>query len=352
MRLRINARNVAIGVEAGVIVDASGAFDAVIDAPDADLRPGLINAHDHLHRNHYGRLGKPPYRNSQEWAADIQHRYKMRIGRCRRYPRREALLLGAWKNLFAGVTTVVHHDPWESAFEADFPIRVARLVTENDIRGAGRIDTTKPYALHVAEGVDNIAAAETAELGLRGLLTANLLAVHAVAVDADAVRQLHNVGASVVWCPTSNMFMLGATAPNELLQSGVDVLLGSDSLLTGAGNLLDELRFAQASRSLPDDALDRAVGRTAAARLGIAPPSIEVGSPADLILTSNPIGRARAEDVTLVLVGGVPRVAAHHLEPTFHGMGFEGRRRTVAGVSRWTNMTAGNAVEGGTHEPN
>src|SRR5919107_1424808 len=116
MRLLINARNRAVGIEAGRIVEPSGGFDIVLDVPDADIRPGLINAHDHLHRNHYGRLGEPPYRNAYLWAEHIQQRYRRRIAR-RRQPRRSALLAGAWKNLFAGVTTVVHHDRWEEDFD-------------------------------------------------------------------------------------------------------------------------------------------------------------------------------------------------------------------------------------------
>ena len=55
MRLLIHARNRSVAVEAGRIVEAVGGFDRVLDFPDAEIAPGLINAHDHLHRNHYGR---------------------------------------------------------------------------------------------------------------------------------------------------------------------------------------------------------------------------------------------------------------------------------------------------------
>src|SRR5271163_580861 len=110
MRLCIHARNRALAVEDGRIADMDGGCDLMLDFPDAEIVPGLINAHDHLHRNHYGRLGHPPYRNAYEWAADIQARHADRIDCGRARPRREALLEGAWKNLFCGVTTVVHHD--------------------------------------------------------------------------------------------------------------------------------------------------------------------------------------------------------------------------------------------------
>ena len=70
MRLLVEATNGALGVEGDRIVPPTGRFDIVIGV-DGELRPGLINAHEHLHRNHYGRLGDPPYRNAYEWGEDI-----------------------------------------------------------------------------------------------------------------------------------------------------------------------------------------------------------------------------------------------------------------------------------------
>ena len=347
MRVLINARNGSLGVEAGVIVDTVGRFDAVIDAANADLSPGLINGHDHLHRNHYGRLGKPLYGNASEWAADIQLRYQRRIAAGRRHPRRSALLAGAWKNLFAGVTTVVHHDTWERDFDRGFPLRVAKLATADSVDRSQSIDAATTYAIHFAEGTDAKAAGEIGELETRGLLTGNLLAVHAVGVDDDSIDRLRKVGAGVVWCPTSNIFMLGATAPEALLTSGIDILIGSDSLLTGAGNLLDELRFARARGPLPADALEHAVGEGAAARLGLDAPSLEVGAPADLILIEKPIGEASADDIAMVMVGGMPSVASPELARTADRIAPGGGMQTVAGVTRWTNIEAAPVVEGG-----
>src|SRR5580698_3326088 len=106
MRLCIRTQNRALAIVGGRIADADGGCDLSLDFPDAAIAPGLINSHDHLHRNHYGRLGHPPYRSAYEWAADIQTRHADRISNGRARPRREALLEGAWKNLFCGVTTV------------------------------------------------------------------------------------------------------------------------------------------------------------------------------------------------------------------------------------------------------
>ena len=75
-RLLIEADNVAVGVANGVIVEPTGRFDLALRLPGRTIRPGLINAHDHLHRNHYGRLGAPPYPNASAWGRDIQARFR------------------------------------------------------------------------------------------------------------------------------------------------------------------------------------------------------------------------------------------------------------------------------------
>ena len=310
MRLVIEARNATVGIEDGVIVPATGRIDRVIRIPDGELRPGLINAHDHLHRNHYGRLGCPPYANAYEWGDDIHVRFAQEIERSRAVPRREALLAGAWKNLAAGVTTVVHHDTWESAFEDDaFPIRVARLRNVHSLGIEPPDDAgDQPWAMHVAEGTDERMADEVRELDRRGLVTPALLAVHVVGADDDGVRRLREGGAAIVWCPSSNMFLFGATAPPDLLAPGLDVLLGSDSLLTGLGSMLDELRFARTLALISDDRLLDAVGPTAARRLGLPEPSLECGAPADLAVFRRPVLEATEADVALVVVAGIPRI--------------------------------------------
>lgn len=344
MRLLYNARNRSVATENGLIVPTSGSFDLVIDLPDADVRPGLINAHDHLHRNHYGRLGEPPYRNATHWAEHIQQRYRRRIARRHRWPRREALLAGAWKNLFAGVTTVVHHDPWETEFERDFPVRVVSVATADSVRATAeldRIETGRPYCIHVAEGTDVDAANEIRELAVRGLLTAQLIAVHGVGFDEDGIGRLHGAGAALVWCPSSNLFMLGRTAAPAVLRSGIDVLLGSDSLLSGEGDLLCELRFARAQGMLDDERLEEAVGSVPARRLGLAAPTLEPGAAADLIFVRKPILEARADDVDLVVVSGMPRVARKELLPQLGALAASGEDRKVGSVVRWTSLRAG-----------
>jgi cytosine/adenosine deaminase-related metal-dependent hydrolase len=342
MRILINARNRSIAVENGCVVESRGHFDVIIDRPGADVLPGLVNSHDHLHRNHYGRLGRPTYPNAYRWADDIQRRHRRRIARLRRVPRRDALLAGAWKNLFAGVTTVVHHDRWEPDFDRDFPIRVARIACADSIGRTPDVEgpATSAFCIHVAEGVDDIAASEVPALDHRGLLNSNLVAVHGVGIDRCGIAQFRRAGAALVWCPTSNHFLFGRSAPEALLDGGTDVLLGSDSRLTAAGDLLDELAAARSSCLVDDERLADSVGRTATRRLGLPAPSLEPGSRADLILLDRPLMEARAKDVALTVVAGIPRVARTELARHFGPLAERGTKLRLGSLVRWTNASS------------
>jgi hypothetical protein len=253
-------------------------------------------------------------------------------------PRREALLAGAWKNLFAGVTMVVHHDRWEPAFDEDFPLRVVRIPCADSLGMAPSldgIDAVRPFCLHLAEGTSDGAAGEVYELAARGLLGPCCLAVHGVGLIGAGIDLFRASSAALVWCPSSNLFLFGRTAPQELLREGIDVLLGSDSLLTGTGNLLDELRVARRTGLVSDGRLEDAVGATAARRLGVPAAALRPGEPADLVVLSAPLLEAGAEHVELVLVNGKPRVARTELVRAQPGWSWPGRTRTFAGVTRW-----------------
>lgn len=340
MRILINARNRSVAIEGSRIVPEGGRFDIVINRPNSEVQPGLINAHDHLHRNHYGRLGSGLYRNAYHWAADIQLRFARRIARGRRMPRREALLTGAWKNLFAGVTTVVHHDAWERDFDHSFPIRVARVACADSLGMDQRFIRSRgvPFCLHVAEGLDHVAAHEVRELDERGLLDRWLVAVHGVGIAHRDVERFSRSGAALTWCPTSNNFLFGRTASQDLLKSGCDLLLGSDSKLTGAGDLLDDMRAARATGHVDDQRLEESVGRVAAARLGLPEPSLEPGSRADLILIDEPILKAASKHVALTVVGGIPRVANSDIARELGPLTDRGAQMCLGRLTRWANQ--------------
>ena len=103
--------------------------DTVVDLKGDFVLPGLVNAHDHLELNHYGRIkGRDRYENASAWIADMGPRL---VGdpadsAGRAYPLIERLFIGALKNLLAGVTTVAHHNPFYPEMRRTMPIRVVR----------------------------------------------------------------------------------------------------------------------------------------------------------------------------------------------------------------------------------
>ncbi len=327
-------------VRDGRLVVARTASPLVIELGSGRLVPGLINAHDHLQLNHYPRLGRPPYRNAYQWGQDVHARFAREIRRAGTLPRRYAYLFGALKNLLGGVTTVVHHDPWHPMLNRGFPVRVPQvrvahsLGFERDWAAAltGNANTrAKPLSMHMAEGVDQVARCEVRECERRGLLRPDLLAVHLVAADAEDARRLRRADVGVVWCPTSNLFLFGRTARPALFARGPDLLIGTDSLLTARGTMLDELRAARRLGYVSERRLRAAVGVTAARRLGLPVPRLRPGAPADLVLLRRPLFRARPRDIGLVIVNGRPRLGDPSFAPLFTHCGVRVEHLTVGG---------------------
>lgn len=338
MSILIEADNATVAVSRGHVVEPPGKFSARIRIPGGEVRPGLINGHDHLHRNHYGRLGSPPYANAVQWAMQVQRSCASRIELGRKLPRHQALQIGAWKNLLSGVTHVMHHDRWERLFERDFPLTVIRIanadslgMTPDFISRCGDAGSSQRFALHVSEGIDEDAAREIRVLSSRGILGHGLLAVHAVGPDSDGIKTLRASGCAVVWCPTSNHFLFGRTAPDALIAAGTDVILGTDSLLTGDGDILDELRFVRGR--IEDQRLTAAVGSIAARRFGLPEPSLLPGARADLVVLRRPLLEATLKDIALVIAAGKLRVLDPVLLPQLPLS--HGSIVTWRGVQRW-----------------
>jgi cytosine/adenosine deaminase-related metal-dependent hydrolase len=144
-----------------------------------------------------------------------------------------------------------------------------------------------------------------------------LIAVHGVGLDADGLAALAPWLRAVVLCPSSNAYLLGAAPPYALLEAaGVPVALGSDSRLTAAGDLLDEMRFA-CGQGIAPAALARwqAEGR---ALLGVPPP-FAPDTPADFLLLPAyvPLHQARRGDLALVVRGGIAQWGQPHLLRAF-----------------------------------
>ena len=250
----------AVLIEDGHV--ASIREDADASAPSLDLDgyvllPGLINAHDHLEFGLFPKLGRPAdspsYRNSPEWGEEIHQVHAGIIDRYRQIPKTTRLWWGAIRNLLCGITTVCHHNPLHAdLILPDFPVRVlSRFGWSHSLALdpylAEKFQATprdRPFILHAAEGIDEESRNEISRLEQMHVLDEQTVLIHGLACTADEISLINRRGASLVACPTSNDFLFGKTLSRDLLTSIERVALGSDSPITAAGDLLDEIRLS------------------------------------------------------------------------------------------------------------
>lgn len=323
--------------------DASDAFE--LDLSNHFVYPGFINAHDHLQLNAIPPLvSSRTYANSYEWIdAMEQHRQRDDVAAAASVPRAVRHWHGALKNVLAGVTTVAHHDPRVPGIdEPSFPVAVPRDLGWSHSLGMGGADgnaprygppvvqsvsetpSDRPWIVHLAEGVDVVAAGELGRLDELGCLASNTVIVHGVGLTSADVTRVIDAGASVVWCPSSNVRMFGRTLDVAALARAHRVALGTDSRLTGARDLLDELRVAAEHSALAACDLMRLVTSDAAAIL--REPDIgglRAGQRADCVVAradGDPYGAllslSRA-DIRAVVRDGAPVVADPDLAEWF-----------------------------------
>lgn len=326
-----------VAVEGGRLTfDAGGHSGPAVDLRDYLILPGLINAHDHLEFNLFPRLGAGPYPNATSWARDIYRPDEPPVNDQLSIPKPVRLIWGGIKNLVSGVTTVLHHNPYHPIFREGFPVRVVErygwshsLAFSSDVVADwAATPPGAPFLIHAAEGIDKEAAGEIVRLDAVGVIGPSTVIVHGVALDENGVALLKRRGASLVWCPTSNLFTLGRTLPGHVLESGIRVALGTDSALTGRGDLIDEI--AAAVQILPPEQVYAMVTSTAARllRLDSGEGAIAEGGVADLLIVRDR-GRRPAEALAelrpeavmvngrmkLISAGLADRFAIEHLRP-------------------------------------
>jgi cytosine/adenosine deaminase-related metal-dependent hydrolase len=300
---------------------AAGGGEIVLDAAGDCILPGLINAHDHLQLNNFPRL---KYRNTYvdvgEWIADIDARRATdrAITEPARLARASRLLIGGFKNILSGVTTVAHHDPFDASLDAaGYPCRVLAeygwshslgLDGDEAVRASYHATPRRiPWFIHAGEGVSNAARDEFARLEGLGCIRANTRLIHGVAFSAEQRARLADAGAGLIWCPSSNLHLFDVTSDCSDLIARGSVALGTDSRLSGAGDLLDELRVARERCAATPEALQPLVTTAAAKLLGLADRGrLEPGAMADCIVLprQTPLGIARRADLRCVMLGG------------------------------------------------
>jgi cytosine/adenosine deaminase-related metal-dependent hydrolase len=170
----------------------------------------------------------------------------------------------------------------------------------------------RPWIIHAAEGTDVESSLEFDRLEALGCIRANTLIVHGVGLDQQQRARLDRAGASLVWCPSSNLRLFGRTADVEWLTARGRVVLGTDSRLSGGRDLLEELRVASACPGTSEASLESMVTWRAAQLLRLSDRgALAPGMLADLIVVpaDRRLSRCLRTDIDLVVIGGAPRYA-------------------------------------------
>jgi cytosine/adenosine deaminase-related metal-dependent hydrolase len=295
--------------------------------------PGLINAHDHLEFSLFPRLGRGPYPNAGAWARDIYRPHRSPIKEHLRVPLPVRLRWGGIKNLLSGVTTICHHNPYNArVFEHNFPARVQKsfgwahsLEFAPDLELRFRKTAARsPFIIHLGEAGDRPGKLEIFRLNQLGALDQRAVLVHGVALGREGLRLSKEKGAALIWCPSSNLFILGRTLSQAALNNGIPLALGTDSGLSGKGDLLDEFRVAQRVSGLSSSRLYRMVTQDAARilRLENGEGSIVEGGVADLLVVrsrgrspADALRSLRTGAMELVILGGRIKQVSPRLAP-------------------------------------
>jgi len=367
------ATTASISIEHGHIESISSAVSKrgsklqfsteVIDLPGYLLIPGLINAHDHLECGLFPNLGAGPYQNSVEWAKEIQRNYASLIARHRKVPKAIRLWWGAIRNLLCGVTTVCHHNPLSrELLSPDFPIRVLSKfgwahsleMDPNLVHNFDHTPPNLPFILHAAEGVDAKSAQEIFDLDRKQVLDDRTVLVHGLALNPKAIALLNRRRSGLIVCPTSNQFLFHCAPSGTLIKSLHSVVLGSDSPLTAAGDLIDEISFAHNEIGLAANSLYEMVTTKSASvlRLRNGEGHLKPGSIADLIAVRNKgltpaetIAQLTFDQVELVVLSGRVQLAGPELydrlpDPLKAGL----QPLTIDGHRRWLRAPVDNLL--------
>jgi cytosine/adenosine deaminase-related metal-dependent hydrolase len=320
--------------------------EKVTQMDDHYLYCGLTNSHDHLEMNLYPRMGRPPYLNYTQWAADVYKPDESPVREIERIPIEYRLLCGGIKNLISGVTTVVHHNPWHRSLGNHFPVRVLKryawahsLAFEKSVTKRFPFRKGTPFIIHAAEGIDSLARNEINELKRIGVLKTNSVLIHGVGLGSDEIEIVSRAGSSLVWCPSSNYYMFGRTVLVSQLKGKISVALGTDSLMTGPCTLFEEMQIARQSNEVTAKEILEMVTVVPRKIFGLPEQQILPGFPADFLVV--PIKSVdyyenlvvqRSEDITCVLSNGEMLFAEEALATDLSLKGFV---RTIGSRSKW-----------------
>ncbi len=334
-----------------------------IDVQNNLLTPGLINGHDHLLGTYYPKVGNGPYENWLPWDNDLKSSpiYEER----QQIENRDLYLLGGYRNLVSGVTTVSDHIP-HFVNEPYIEIVPTKIIDQYALAhavvsfalawGEGieveykkAVEHDIPFVTHIAEGFDPETVQDIKTLDKKGGLGKNSVLIHGLAFSDEDIELIKKRGGSVVWCADSNMFMFNRTANvKKILEAGVNLCIGTDSPMSGGMNLLYEMQFDKKlyqqlyGAELSDELIVQMVTVNAAKAFKLKKNGlIKTGNIADLALFYNKgddpyqsVVSAELKDVMLVIIEGRPAYGSPEFRELFHYTETAYQEIVIDGVER------------------
>jgi len=311
--------------------------------------PGLINGHDTLMATYHDFPGKnKPYLNwlafDNELKASDLFKERMLLDIEQLY------MLGAYRNILGGTTTVVDHIPQfvRNPFQKKLPVHllenfgISHSICSYSLNwGDGirkeyeqSVNNNLPYITHIAEGFDPESKNSLKRLSEYNALSEHTVLVHGLGLSDEDFELMAESGSHMVWCPSSNQYLYDNTARiKEILDRDINVCLGTDFAMTGSINILEELKYArkyyqeQYNEPLSNQVLYNMVTRNPSRALRIPERGrISSGNPADFLVLKvkypddpyRSLIEAEMHEIYLITENGIPVFGETGLEIIFN----------------------------------
>ncbi|HEY2726501.1 MAG TPA: amidohydrolase family protein [Parafilimonas sp.] len=277
--------------------------------------PGLINSHDHLDFDLFPRLGNKIYEDYIEWGRDIHEKNKETINNVLKVPKALRIQWGIYKNLLAGVTTVVHHGEYIQTkndllniYQQSNVLHSAQLEKKLKLKLNNPFAKPFPFVIHVGEGTNEQSHAEINELIKWNLFKRELIGVHGIAMTEEQAKYFK----AIIWCPDSNLFLQNKTAAVDKLKKYTTILFGTDSTVSADWNIWSQLRLARKTNLLNDKELYKSITESGSLIWNLNAGSLEKNKDADIVVAKSKSSfnyfdnffSLKPEDILLILYKG------------------------------------------------
>lgn len=251
--------------------------------------PGLINSHDHLDFDLFPKLGNKIYEDYLEWGEDIHIKNKEAINKVLKIPKALRIQWGIYKNLMAGITTVVHHGKYISAqknliniYQQCYSLHSVKLEKYFKLKLNNPFKHA-PFVIHAGEGTNEKSHEEIQQLIKWNFFKREIIGVHGIAMTAEQAKFFK----ALIWCPDSNLFLQNKTAAINKLKKHTTILFGTDSTVSADWNIWNQLRLARKTNLLSDEELYKSITQNASSAWKLNAGSLEKDKDADIIIAKS-----------------------------------------------------------------